>query len=139
MNDARMPVLIGAGQITDKRGPETASTPVELMAEVARRAAADAGPGDALLQAIDTIVALKLVVDSPESALVVVQPDQHGLPQVLVFGWYGLDGIDRSRQDGNPVRPLDLLAIALECTGPEVSHHVVGVAGHSVSPYPGIG
>jgi acetyl-CoA C-acetyltransferase len=37
------------------------------MAEVARRAAADAGPGEALLQAIDTIVAVKLVVDSPES------------------------------------------------------------------------
>ncbi|MCZ6832052.1 MAG: acetyl-CoA acetyltransferase [Gammaproteobacteria bacterium] len=68
MKDARMPVLIGAGQTTDKREPAAASTPVELMAEVACRAAADAGPGAALLQAIDTIVAVGLVVDSPESA-----------------------------------------------------------------------
>jgi acetyl-CoA C-acetyltransferase len=68
MNQANMPVLIGAGQITDKREPSEASTPVELMAEVARRAAADAGPGESLLAAIDTLVAVALVVDSPESA-----------------------------------------------------------------------
>lgn len=67
MNESRMPVLIGAGQITDKRDPEAASTPLELMAEVARRAAADAGPGPSLLQAIDTIAAVGLVVDSPEA------------------------------------------------------------------------
>ena len=67
MNEDRMPVLIGAGQITDKREPAQASTPVELMAEAARRAAEDAGPGAALLQALDTIVAVSLVVDSPES------------------------------------------------------------------------
>ncbi|MEH6593414.1 MAG: acetyl-CoA acetyltransferase, partial [Halioglobus sp.] len=35
--------------------------------EVARKAAADAGPGAPLLQSIDTIVALGLTVDSPES------------------------------------------------------------------------
>ena len=42
MNEATMPVLIGCGQVTDKRPPEEAGTPIELMAEVARKAAADA-------------------------------------------------------------------------------------------------
>jgi len=67
MNEATMPVLIGCGQLTDKRPPEEAGTPIELMAEVARKAAADAGPGEALLAEIDAIAVVGLVVDSPES------------------------------------------------------------------------
>ncbi len=67
MNEATMPVLIGCGQITDKRPPEEGSTVIELMVEVARSAAADAGPGQSLLEAIDTVTALGLTVDSPES------------------------------------------------------------------------
>ena len=63
--EARIPVLIGCGQLTDKRDPEEAGTPIELMAEAARRAAADAGPGESLLQAIDALVAVGLVVDDP--------------------------------------------------------------------------
>jgi len=62
-DDSRIPVIIGGGQLTDKREPEEAATPIELMAEAARRAADDAGPGDALLQAIDALVAVGLVVD----------------------------------------------------------------------------
>ena len=34
MSEAVMPVLIGCGQLTDKRPPEEAGTPIELMAEV---------------------------------------------------------------------------------------------------------
>ncbi len=68
MTDAHIPVLIGAGQITDKRGPEEAATPVELMAEVARRAADDAGPGAALLDCVDAMVAVGITVDSPEAS-----------------------------------------------------------------------
>ena len=67
MSEANTPVLIGCGQVTDRRGPEEAATPVQLMAEVARRAADDAGPGRALLDALDTVVAVGLTVDSPES------------------------------------------------------------------------
>ncbi len=45
--DPRTPVLVGAGQLTDREG---ALTPLELMVEASRRAAADAGAnGDALL------------------------------------------------------------------------------------------
>ena len=39
MNESTTPVLIGTGQVTDKREPAQASTPVELMAEVARQTA----------------------------------------------------------------------------------------------------
>ena len=67
MNEALVPVLIGCGQLTDKRPPEEASTAIELMAKVARKAAADAGPGQVLLDEIDTIAALGLTVDAPES------------------------------------------------------------------------
>jgi len=67
MSDKNIPVLIGAGQITDKRDPDEAATPVELMAEVARRAADDAGPGAALLNCVDAIVAIGITVDSPEA------------------------------------------------------------------------
>ncbi|MFK7730304.1 MAG: acetyl-CoA acetyltransferase [Pseudomonadales bacterium] len=62
------PVLIGCGQTTDKRPPEEGSTAIELMVEVARKAAADAGPADALLNSIDALVALGLTVDAPEAA-----------------------------------------------------------------------
>ncbi len=62
------PVLIGCGQTTDKRPPEEASTVLELMVEVARKAAADAGPADALLNSIDALIALGLTVDAPEAA-----------------------------------------------------------------------
>lgn len=67
MNEATMPVLIGCGQITDRRPPEEGSTVIDLMTEVARRAAADAGPGQTLLDALDTVTTLGLTVDSPES------------------------------------------------------------------------
>ena len=68
MNEALTPVLIGCGQLTDKRSLEEAGTPIELMAAVARKAATNAGPGQALLNEIDTIAAIGLTVDSPESA-----------------------------------------------------------------------
>ena len=67
MNDARMPVLIGCAQTTDKRDPEEAATPIQLMAQVAREAAQDAGPGAALLAQLDALIAVGLTVDSPES------------------------------------------------------------------------
>ncbi len=67
MNESQIPVLIGCGQLIDRRSPETGGTPIELMAEVAASAADDAGPGRALLEALDTVVALGLTVDAPEA------------------------------------------------------------------------
>jgi acetyl-CoA C-acetyltransferase len=67
MNEANMPVLIGCGQLTDKRPVEEAGTPIELMVEVALKASADAGPGRAILDVLDAVAVLGLTVDSPES------------------------------------------------------------------------
>ncbi len=63
----RMPVLVGAGQTVDRRDPEEAATPIDLMCEVARMAAEDSGAGEALLDSIDTLVAIGLTVDAPEA------------------------------------------------------------------------
>ena len=67
LDESRIPVLIGAGQTTDKRPPETAGTPIDLLVEAARKAAVDSGREEALLQALDTVVAVGLTVDSPEA------------------------------------------------------------------------
>lgn len=67
MNEATMPVLIGCAQLTDRRPPEEGGTVIELMTQVAEAAAGDAGPGRALLETLDTVVAVGLTVDSPES------------------------------------------------------------------------
>jgi acetyl-CoA C-acetyltransferase len=54
--DPRTPVLIGAGQLSNRvdRG-EAPLEPVDLVAEAARRAADDSGAGDAALAGIDTV------------------------------------------------------------------------------------
>ena len=82
MNESTMPVLIGCGQVTDKRGPEEGATPIELMAQVARKAAADAGPGQALLDEIDAMAAVGLTVDSAESGST-ARGMMRNVPQVL--------------------------------------------------------
>jgi acetyl-CoA C-acetyltransferase len=61
MDPARIPVLVGVGQLT-QREPDFAKAPLDLVAEAARRAAADtAGDGGAarLLETLDTIVAIR--------------------------------------------------------------------------------
>ena len=52
--DACTPVLVGAGQVT-QREPEAGVDAAELMARASRAAADDAGAGQRLLAALDTI------------------------------------------------------------------------------------
>ena len=52
--DPRTPVLVGAGQLVQKVAPEDALEPVDMIAEAARAAAADAG-ADGLLAAVDSV------------------------------------------------------------------------------------
>ncbi|WP_320670287.1 acetyl-CoA acetyltransferase [Patulibacter defluvii] len=53
--DPRTPVLVGTGQVTHRPGADPTS-PLDLMVEAARRAAADAGPGgDALLAGVESV------------------------------------------------------------------------------------
>ena len=65
LDSTRIPVIVGAGQITDlATPPEQARAPIALMTDVARAAAKDAGPGDALLRAIDSLVVVRMFSDS---------------------------------------------------------------------------
>jgi acetyl-CoA C-acetyltransferase len=58
--DPRTPVLVGAGQLLQRVAPAEALEPVDMIAEAARRAAADAGaPG--LLGAIDSVRIISLL------------------------------------------------------------------------------
>ena len=58
-------MIAGVAQITDAiSAPVRARSPLDLMADAGRAAAADAGPGEALLHAIDSLVVVRLFSDS---------------------------------------------------------------------------
>ncbi|MEX2659664.1 MAG: acetyl-CoA acetyltransferase, partial [Acidimicrobiales bacterium] len=58
--DPRTPVLVGAGQVVQREAPEGALEPVALMAEAARRAAADAGAAG-LLARVQSVQVVHLI------------------------------------------------------------------------------
>lgn len=65
MND-RLPILVGAGQLTEKLPPAEAKTPLEMMLTVTKKAADDAGLTEAQLSQLDAVGCTRLVVDSTE-------------------------------------------------------------------------
>lgn len=68
MVEPNTPILIGAGQITQKGvAPADALSPMQLMGEAAKRALADAKGGDALARALDTVSVVRFTADSPEA------------------------------------------------------------------------
>jgi len=61
----RMPVIVGSGQITDTTTPpDKARSPLGLMVDAVRKAAADSGAGEALLRQVDSLTAIRLFSDS---------------------------------------------------------------------------
>ncbi|MGE3914802.1 MAG: acetyl-CoA acetyltransferase, partial [Hyphomicrobiaceae bacterium] len=65
MDETRIPVLVGAGQITQReKDPKVALGPMDLTAEAVKRAAEDSGAGRRLLEALDTIVVLASFSDT---------------------------------------------------------------------------
>jgi acetyl-CoA C-acetyltransferase len=65
MDASRTPVLIGAAQITQREpDPAKARGPMALMVDVARAAAEDAGAGQALIAALDSIVVIRSFSDT---------------------------------------------------------------------------
>ena len=65
MDDATTPVLIGAGQVTQREpDPKMAKAPLDLIAAAGHAAAEDAGPAAKLLEALDAIVLLRSFSDS---------------------------------------------------------------------------
>ena len=64
-SDERTPVLVGCGQITQREAdPRAALAPLDLMAAAARLAADDSGAGRPLLQALDSVVVIRLFADT---------------------------------------------------------------------------
>jgi acetyl-CoA C-acetyltransferase len=62
MSDDRTPVLIGAGQLTQRDGdPAQAQEPLAMMVEVAQRAAVDAGATAWLLERLDTVAVANIL------------------------------------------------------------------------------
>src|SRR5512139_2521941 len=60
--DDRTPILIGAGQFTQRDvDPARAKEPLEMMVESARRAAEDAGAGADLLRQIDCVAVVNMI------------------------------------------------------------------------------
>ena len=65
MDEGRIPVLVGCGQITQReKDPARAHSPMDLTADAARRAAEDAGAGTALLASLDTVVMIRSFSDT---------------------------------------------------------------------------
>lgn len=98
MNLDRMPILIGAGQITKHQEPlETCSSPTDLIIESAHLAAEDTGVGHSLLQDLDLLVLVRslreVVRNSPQlvkdsigahKAKCYLTPNGGNTPQYLV-------------------------------------------------------
>jgi len=65
MLDARTPVLVGCGDVTDLTTPVHAGrSPYDLIAAAARQALADSGARQPLGAAIDTVVMLRSFADT---------------------------------------------------------------------------
>lgn len=64
-NDAHTPILVGCGQVTQHE-PDSAKalSPLDLTAAACREAANDAGPGQKLLESLDTVALLRSFSDT---------------------------------------------------------------------------
>jgi acetyl-CoA C-acetyltransferase len=65
MDEFRIPVLVGCGQLTQREpDPKLALSPLDLAAQVCRLAALDAGPEARIIEAIDTLVMIRSFSDT---------------------------------------------------------------------------
>ncbi len=65
MDESKIPVLVGCGQVTQRQpDPKAALAAIDLTAAAARKAAEDSGAGQKLLAALDTLVVLRSFSDT---------------------------------------------------------------------------
>ena len=65
MDESRIPILIGSGQVTQReRDPALGLSPIDLTAAAVQKAADDSGAGSSLLRSLDTIVLLRSFSDT---------------------------------------------------------------------------
>src|SRR6185436_7784655 len=71
MDDARTPILIGAGQFTQRTAQkgelEKSLDPMQLLVEATNKAAADTGAANKIFAALDTIAVVRFTADSSEA------------------------------------------------------------------------
>ena len=71
MDDARTPILIGAGQFTQRTAQkgelDKSLDPMQLLVEATNRAAADTGVADKIFKTLDTIAVVRFTADSSEA------------------------------------------------------------------------
>ncbi len=124
MDETRIPVLIGAGEVVDRPAePRLALEPAALMAEALRRAAEDAGaPG--LLAALDSLDIVNSVSWPYGDLLGALAARLGGAPRRVVYGPVGGE---------SPVRFLHEAALRIARGESEVSAVVGGEATHAVA------
>ena len=72
MDESRIPILVGSGQITQREpDPGAALSPMDLTAQAARIAAEDSRAGDPLLASLDTLVMLRSALNRPSQAFLI--------------------------------------------------------------------
>ena len=104
------PIIVGAGQLTDHwngESPEVAPSPQELRRDAARLAIDDSGQADALLAAIDRIVAIRTTPDSIPGA-----PQPFGRcdnPPATVAADLGIEGTDNIYSELGGNQPQELV------------------------------
>lgn len=65
MDETRIPVMVGSGQVTQREeDPRAALSPMDLTAAAGREAARDAGPETGVLEALETVVQLASFSDT---------------------------------------------------------------------------
>jgi len=68
MDKTRIPVIVGTGQVTDTTSkPEEGRSPLQLMHDAVKLAAADSGAQDqgaALLRGLDSVTVIRLFADT---------------------------------------------------------------------------
>ena len=65
MDESRIPILVGCSQITQREDdPAKALSPMDLTEAAARQAAVNAGAGDAILKALDTVLVIRSFSDT---------------------------------------------------------------------------
>ena len=124
MDETRIPVLIGAGEVVDRPAePRLALEPAALMAEALRRAAEDAGAPD-LLASLDSLDIVNSVSWPYHDLPAALAARLGGAPRRLVYGPVGGE---------SPVRFLHEAALRIARGESEVSAVVGGEATHAVA------
>jgi acetyl-CoA C-acetyltransferase len=68
MNPAQLPILVGAAQLLDREpDPERTPAPLDMLSDVGRIAASQAGPADEILRALDSIALVEVLGWRPDN------------------------------------------------------------------------